>query len=163
MARAQDGDAAAYEAALHGIAAVVRAYARVRLGNTIADDVVQEALITVHRARHTYDPARPLGPWLIAIAHSRVVDAARRLKRRERREETLPEEAAEPTIAGGDRTEDLERALALLPPRQRRIIEMLKFEGRSARDVAEALGLSVSNVKVIAHRGYESLRRTLRN
>lgn len=163
MARALEGDAAAYDAALRGIAPIVRAYARVRLGDTLADDVVQETLLTVHRARHTYDPSRPLGPWLVAIAHSRVVDAARRVRRREAREDVLVDEPAVAAGVAETRGPDLTRALAQLPPRQRLVIEMLKFQGRSTRDVAEALGLSVSNVKVIAHRGYESLRRTLKD
>lgn len=162
MRGALDGDARAYEDALRGISQFVRAYARARLGATLADDVVQETLISVHRARHTYDPNRPFGPWLLAIAHSRVVDAARRARRRQLREEPLderPDGQAEGPEAPDGRVTD---ALRKLPPRQRRVIELLKLEGRSAKEVAETLRLSVSNVKVIAHRGYYALRRTLK-
>jgi len=140
---------------------IVRAYARARLGATLADDVVQETLISVHRARHTYDPRRPFGPWLLAIAHSRVVDAVRRERRRSMTEGHLDEEAAGEAHAENAPGLRLVQALEQLAPRQRRVIELLKLEGLSAKEVARALGLSVSNVKVIAHRGYHALRRML--
>ena len=163
MARALNGDACAYEAALRDIARIVRAYARGRLGETIADDVVQDTLLAVHRARHTYDPDRPFGPWLMAIAHSRVVDTARRLRRLRLQNGQLQD-----VFGGGaehhpEQSMTVAQALQRLPHRQRRVIELLKLEGWSAREVAIALGLSVSNVKVIAHRGYDALRRSLKD
>jgi RNA polymerase sigma-70 factor (ECF subfamily) len=108
MARALNGDACAYEAALRDIARIVRAYARGRLGETIADDVVQDTLLAVHRARHTYDPDRPFGPWLMAIAHSRVVDTARRLRRLRLQGHTLP--VAGPAAAGASAARHLSRS-----------------------------------------------------
>ena len=33
-----------------------------------AEDAVQDILLTVHAVRYTYDPTRPFGPWLVAIA-----------------------------------------------------------------------------------------------
>ncbi|HXW04429.1 MAG TPA: sigma-70 family RNA polymerase sigma factor [Vicinamibacterales bacterium] len=163
MRHALEGDSRAYEAALREIAQVVRAYARVRLGGTLADDVVQETLLSVHRARHTYDPRRPIRPWLLAIAHSRVVDAARRQRRRTRNEEALDVDPAGSARGSGERSLSVTEALSRLPRRQRRVIELLKLEGQSAREVAVALGLTVSNVKVIAHRGYAALRRSLKD
>jgi RNA polymerase sigma-70 factor, ECF subfamily len=163
MRRALDGDACAYEEALRSIAQIVRAYARARLGDTLADDVVQETLLSVHQARHTYDPNRPFGPWLLAVAHSRVVDAARRARRRKLHEERLDEEPAGEREDSRERSVRVSQALQQLPQRQRRVIELLKLEGWSALEVADALRLSVSNVKVIAHRGYSALRRTLKD
>jgi RNA polymerase sigma-70 factor (ECF subfamily) len=57
------------------------------------EDVVQETLISVHKARHTYDPARPFAPWFYAIASHRVVDVFRRDRRvasREQGSDELP-------------------------------------------------------------------------
>lgn len=159
MARAQCGDAASYEEALREIARAVGIFARARAGPTLADDVVQETLITVHRARHTYDPRRPFGPWLMAIAHSRLVDVIRRDRRQGRADAGIePNPVWQPALTAGA---DVLSALEDLPPQQRRVIRMLKVEGMTAREVAGALGLSVSNVKVLAHRGYKSLRTRL--
>jgi RNA polymerase sigma factor (sigma-70 family) len=160
MGRALRGDAAAYDDALREIARIVRAFARTRVGEFRADDVVQETLLTVHRARHTYDPHRPFAPWLMAIAHSRLVDVIRRDRRQSRHEAVLSEEPSARTAAPLGMT-DLVLALEELPSHQRRVIRMLKLEGMSVREVAGALGLTVSNVKVVAHRGYKALRRRL--
>jgi RNA polymerase sigma-70 factor (ECF subfamily) len=160
MARALDGDAASYEEALREIVRVISPFVRARVGDTLADDVVQETLITVHRARHTYDPSRPFGPWLMAITHSRLVDLVRRQRRRSRLETALGEEPGTKAVPGPT-LPDLVLALNDLPPAQRRVIRMLKVDGMSVREVAKALGLSVANVKVMAHRGYKVLRRRL--
>jgi RNA polymerase sigma-70 factor (ECF subfamily) len=161
MARALRGDAASYEEALRVMTRVVRPYARARVGDAMADDVVQETLLTVHRARHTYDPRRPFGPWLQAITHSRVVDIVRRARRQARREAGFASQPAPVPEPKHTARHDLDRALHQLPPQQRRVIRMLKFDGMSASEVAQALGLSVSNVKVVAHRGYKAMRRRL--
>jgi RNA polymerase sigma-70 factor (ECF subfamily) len=158
MAGALRGDATSYEEALREIVCLVRAFARARVGDTLADDVVQETLLTVHRVRHTYDPTRPFMPWLMAIAHSRLVDVVRRDRRRARLETPLVNEPRwRPGVTLA--LPDLVLALEELPPQQQRVIRMLKVDGMSAREVAGTLGLSVSNVKVMAHRGYRALRR----
>src|SRR5258708_7872064 len=79
MEAAQSGDRASYEKLLREILPYVRAIVRRHhAAPDRTDDVVQEVLLTVPRARHTYDPARPFNNWLGAIAHRRSVDALRR-------------------------------------------------------------------------------------
>ena len=75
MAHAQGGDRAAYRRLLEEIAPYVRALAVRRLPNrSDVEDAVQDVLMTVHAIRQTYDPARPFGPWLVAIADRRIID-----------------------------------------------------------------------------------------
>lgn len=71
MARAQDGDREAYRTLLTEIEPYVRSIA-IRYLNSSSDleDAVQDVLMTVHSIRQTYDPNRPFGPWLVAIAAS---------------------------------------------------------------------------------------------
>src|ERR1700712_5345281 len=79
MRAAQDGDAKAYQALLRGCIPVIAAIARQqRLPPDRVDDVVQETLMTIHRARATYDPQLRFLPWLRAIAHRRAIDLLRR-------------------------------------------------------------------------------------
>lgn len=166
MTSAQDGDRQAYEDLLTRVAALVRAFVRRRVGDIAwSDDVVQECLVALHRARHTYDPARPFAPWLYAIAQNRLVDALRAQRRR-----LLHEIHVEAELATASRrpeqerdalSQDLRRAVADLPENQRRVIELLKFEDMSVREVAARLGMSESNVKATAHRGYRALRRRI--
>ena len=90
MTQAQGGDAAAYRTLLEAIAPYLRALAarRHRDARDI-EDAVQDILLTVHAIRHTYDPARPFGPWLVAIANRRLVDRLRRQGRTSARETAL--------------------------------------------------------------------------
>lgn len=85
MTAAQGGDAAAYRALLKACLPVVSAIARAQgVRGEAVDDVVQDALMTVHRARASYDPARPFLPWLRAITQRRAIDRLRRAGRRPR-------------------------------------------------------------------------------
>ena len=64
------------------------------------EDVVQDALLTLHRVRHTYQPGRPVEPWLAAIVNRRAIDAARRRGRIGARE--VSDDAAFETFADPD-------------------------------------------------------------
>ena len=91
MAAAQEGDAASYKNLLRECLPIVATAAR-RQGvpPDRVDDVVQEVLLTIHRARATYDPSRPFLPWLRAIARRRAIDAQRMQGRRAGREVHAP-------------------------------------------------------------------------
>ncbi len=170
MQRAQEGDEEAYIELLVLLTELTRRHVCLKLGAIVpwADDVVQETLISVHNARHTYDPRRPFAPWYYAIARNRLIDALRREGRVTRREvgvEVLPDVVAlvradESPFADVD-LEAVRAALGALPPRQREVVEALKLRDESVRDVANRLRMSPSAVKVTAHRGYRALKRLL--
>ena len=165
MRMAQAGDQDAYTSLLLLLTSTTRQFARARLGGVPwIDDVVQETLLTVHRALHTYDPARPFGPWFYAIASTRLIDAVRRERRITRRE--LPRDSgfdvAQPSAADPDiDVEAIRAAVKSLPERQRDVIEGLKYRDESVRDVASRTNMTISAVKVTAHRGYRTLRKML--
>ncbi|MGE0702577.1 MAG: sigma-70 family RNA polymerase sigma factor [Vicinamibacterales bacterium] len=166
MQRAQAGDQIAYASLLAMLTTILRQFARARLGGVSwIDDVVQETLLAIDRARHTYDAARPFAPWFYAIASNRLIDAVRRERRVMSREiagDTLPDAPAATASPHGEiDVEAIHAALAALPARQREIIEALKFGDQSVRDVAGRMRMSESAVKVTAHRGYRALRRLL--
>jgi RNA polymerase sigma-70 factor (ECF subfamily) len=165
MAASQHGDRQSYETLLTRIAAVARAFVRKRAGDADwGDDVVQEALLAVHRARHTYDPVRPFAPWLYAIVQNRFIDALRARRRRLLREldaDTAGEVGIHARQERDALGRDIRRAVDGLPDNQRRVIELLKFEELSVREVASRLGMTETNVKVTAHRGYRALRRRI--
>lgn len=167
MRRAQAGDEDAYASLLAQLTSLTRRFARARLGQVAwLDDVVQETLVTVHRARQTYDPARPFAPWFYAIASTRLIDVLRRERRiasREIGEDVLPERTTDAATDENDEVdvEIIRRALGALPRRQREVIEGLKFRDESVREVAGRLQMTESSVKVTAHRGYKALKRLL--
>jgi RNA polymerase sigma-70 factor (ECF subfamily) len=168
MRRAQDGDRIAYASLLTLLTTVTRHFVRRRAGSsaTWVDDVVQETLLSVHGARQTYDASRPFGPWFYAIASNRMIDAVRRERRVRSREvagDQLPDRgtrAAAPAHEEID-VEAIRAAVAALPVRQRDVIDALKFQDQSVREVAGRMAMSESAVKVTAHRGYRTLKRLL--
>ena len=169
MIRAQQGDASAYATLLTVLAATARQYVRNRVGDVAwLDDVAQETLLTIHKARRTFDSGRPFAPWFYAILSSRMIDVLRKERRVGAREigtEVLPEVIADvPAAHGGPSVVDpqaLRTALEALPHRQREVVTALKLNDESVKEVSERLGMSPSAVKVTAHRGYKALRRFL--
>lgn len=166
MVASQRGDRSAYETLLQGLGTVARLYVRRRTGAAdFADDIVQEVLMSLHRARHTWNAERPFVPWFYAILQSRLVDAIRRHRRTARWEE--PMDVTPPVVWSASPEDetvaraDLAQAMRQLTAAQRLVIERLKLHEMSVKDVARETGMSESNVKVHAHRGYAALRRIL--
>ena len=91
MAAAQAGDSAAYQMLLRDCIPVIKGVARRRrVDADRIDDVVQDVLLTIHRARHTYDPSRSFTAWLCVIAERRSIDLLRRTRRLDMREVHAP-------------------------------------------------------------------------
>jgi RNA polymerase sigma-70 factor, ECF subfamily len=162
MAAAQGGDAAAYEKLLVELLPFVRSLVRARLRDAAAEDVVQNVLLSIHTARHTFRPERPLGPWVRAIARNAVIDHARRRSRSRETELESPDAVAAPHVDGPERLSPrMQRALERLPDLQREAVLLLKVEGLSVEETATRLGVTQGAVKLRAHRGYRALRDLL--
>ena len=168
MARAQAGDRDAYRRLLEDVAPYLRSIAARHFRNSgDIEDAVQEVLLTVHAVRHTYDPARPFGPWLVAIANRRVVDGLRRQGRSRAREVAL--DAEHETFAAPEanyheaasEARALREAVESLPPGQRDAIRMLKLQEMSLKEAAAVSGMTVAALKVATHRAVKSLRKVL--
>lgn len=164
MARAQDGDRHAYAALLTEVATLVEQFTRKRVRQADAcEEIVQDTLLSIHRDRHTYDPARPFRPWMYAIARHRLLDHLEK-QRRWSRGDVVTEVglvACDHASVHVRAWRALQQALAQLSSTQRRVIQMLKLEGCSVAEISQRTGLSVSSVKVTAHRGYKKLRALL--
>ena len=172
MAAAQDGDRAAYNQLLREILPYVRGIVRRRHdAPDRIDDVVQDVLLSVHRVRHTYDPARPFKHWIAAIAHRRSIDAVRRRVRIGRIEqdvgnaadayETFPDPRANNQTEASEEAGSLREAVAALPSGQRQAVELLRLQELSLAEAARASGHSEGALKVRLHRAIRSLRKML--
>jgi RNA polymerase sigma factor (sigma-70 family) len=170
MAAAQDGDRSAYERLLREILPFIHAVvSRRHRAPDRAEDIVQDVLLTVHRVRHTYDPARPFSHWLATLAERRSIDALRRRGRTEAAEvtddhayETFPDPRANKEMEARDRTAGLGGAIAALPAGQREALELLRLRELSLAEASRASGKSIGALKVNMHRAIRSLRRRLR-
>ena len=170
MAHAQAGDGAAYRRLLREIVPYLRSLAsRRNADGQDIEDAVQDILLTLHTIRHTYDPARPFGPWLVAIAQRRLIDRLRGQSRRRRREtpltaehETFPTDQTN-INAGLSDHRALHAAIMNLPAGQSQAIQLLKLKEMSLKEAATISGLSVAALKVATHRALHGLRKMLRD
>lgn len=165
MARAQEGDRDSYRVLLQAVTPYIRAIAaRALRERADVEDTVQDILVTLHRIRASYDPARPFRPWLAGIARHRVLD---RLRARGRRavwevawdpvHETIAAEVTNSDKEGWD-GQALRAAMATLSPGQRQAIEMTKLREMSVREASAASGMTEGALKVAVHRGLARLR-----
>jgi RNA polymerase sigma-70 factor, ECF subfamily len=170
MARAQAGDRDAYRLLLQGLIPWLRRVAGRKLARPEdVEDTVQEVLVSLHAIRHTYDPARPLQPWIMTLAQRRIADRLRRLYRLRHREMPYPDGFAEtfPALPANDEPDAglahepaaLARAVAALSPRQRQAVELLRYREMTLKQAAAASGRSETALKIAMHRALKSLRR----
>lgn len=161
MAAAQVGDANAYRTLLSELAPWLRRYYARRLPLAMTEDAVQDVLLAIHEKRHTYDPGRPFGPWLAAIARYKWIDRLRSLKAEaaEPLDENIGIPDHEDAVVAGSTFEQL---LAELKAPQAEAIKLVKIEGYSVEEAAKATGQSVSLVKVNIHRGLKRLANIIR-
>ena len=158
------GDDRAYEWLLGDIALVLRIVVRKRcaglcLSSSETEDIVQESLLGIHLKRHTWDPRRPILPWVHAIARHKLLDTARRMRRLQV-EAPIDDwvDVFTTDMTNADRRlGDVERRLAGLPRKQRSVVQALGLEGASIRAVAERLAMSEGAVRVMFHRGLARL------
>lgn len=166
MQQSLAGDQRAYALLLQETARLLRPFLSKRL--SMADeveDLLQEILISVHKARHTYDGNRPFRPWLYAIARFRLQDHLRTHYSDQLRHavdfDELEEFLHDPVTESVMSYESISGEVDKLPERQATILRLLHQDGYTAREVAEKIGMTESAVKVAAHRAYKVLRTKL--
>jgi RNA polymerase sigma-70 factor (ECF subfamily) len=161
MADAQAGDANVYRTLLAELASWLRRYYARRLPHAMTEDAVQDVLLAIHEKRHTYDPSRPFGPWLAAVAKYKWIDHLRSLKADAAK--PLDEDIGVPdhgdTVIAASTFQQL---LAELKPPQAEAIRLVKLEGYSIEEASRATGQSVSLIKVNIHRGLKRLASIIR-
>lgn len=161
MARAQAGDRAAYNQLLKAMVPAIRALVCRKIGDEVlVEDVIQETLLAIHRVRHTYDPQRPILPWVAAIASARTIDALRQHGRRQevQDDEALQQRPAESAEVSAD-PDILSGYLDTLPLRQREIVESVHLREQSLAQAAAETNQSLSAVKSLLHRAMVNLRK----
>jgi RNA polymerase sigma-70 factor (ECF subfamily) len=142
---------------------------------TRADDLLQQTMLRIHRARGRFIVGAEVLPWAFAIARRLLIDSVRRRKNDHRTvsletgcHEAGPVEAADDDQRTADEVIDSQRLgraidaqLARLPESHRVAFELIQKDGLSIREAAEVLGATPGAVKLRAHRAYVALRSAL--
>lgn len=166
------GDREAVLALYDRFAGVVLSVATRITGNrSEAEDIVQDVFARVWREAPTFDRARgSAAAWIVTFARNRSIDVVRSRGRRSRHEDeqateepVVTEAAATPEAEVGDaqRASAVRRALDLLRPEQRQVVELAYFGGLSHSEIAERLGQPLGTVKTRIAQSVKRLREEL--
>jgi len=166
MVKAQAGNESDYQQLLTELTNVIYNFLRSRFGNHhFIEDCVQDTLMAIHQARHTYDERRPFRPWLFAIVRNKAVDTLRKQRSRQKvssryqgeqeiLSQTSQQNEAENEIIKG-------RLLESLSVQHREVLVLTKLIGFSVAETAEKLEISESLVKVRVHRAIRKLKQMM--
>lgn len=168
MALAQGGDEEAYSQLLNQLYPVIQRFLMSKLGPFgQGEDVVQECIIAIHKARHTYDSARPFQPWLFSVVKYKAIDMLRKKQRQWSRE--TADEKTLATIEAPQSNNSIEeeqaelihKAIAALPDEMRRAVQLTKIEGLDTQTASEREKISPVALRSRVSRAYKLMRKTL--
>jgi RNA polymerase sigma-70 factor (ECF subfamily) len=172
MPRLADKDPEAFEVFYdrHGGAAYSLAY-RIVGDRTRAEDVTQEAFLSIWRSGARYDRARgSVRAWTLGITRNRAIDALRRESGRAPKlafdDDAILEQRPSPELTDEEamrreQAGEVRGALRELPSEQSKVIELAYFGGFSHSEIAEMLGMPLGTVKGRMRLGMEKIRGRL--
>jgi RNA polymerase sigma-70 factor, ECF subfamily len=175
MLRVKEGDGASFGILLEKHrSSVVHFLFRMVQNQAVAEELAQEVFLRVYRARSTYEPTARFTTWLFRIATHVALNSLRDGKN-DRSQERLDDVAgdlpvrqvsdARPTIEQRmvyeTKLEEIRRAIAMLPEKQRAAVLMHKYQEMEYSQIAKVLSCSESAVKSLLFRAYETLRARL--
>ena len=170
MDRYARGEDAAFAEVYDGLAPRLFGFLLRQTGDRArAEDVVQQTMLQIHRARGRFLPGAEVLPWAFAIARRLLSDQHRRGRREVL--STTDDDASDLLVALDAPADEIAIAkevaarlgeeLERLPENQRVAFELIKRDGLSVAEAAQVLGTTVAAVKLRAHRAYEALRAAL--
>jgi RNA polymerase sigma-70 factor (ECF subfamily) len=175
MVRVKEGDGASFGVLLEKHRSpVVHFLYRMVQNHAVAEELAQEVFLRVYRSRSTYEPTAKFTTWLFRIATHLALNALRDGKN-ERLQERLDDDTGDmPVRQVSDRRpsveqsmvyqaklDEIRRAIAALPEKQRAAVLMHKYEELEYSQIAKVLSCSESAVKSLLFRAYETLRARL--
>lgn len=156
------GDQAAYGKFLTTISPMLRRMISKNIAIADVEDVLQEVLISIHKARHTYDGQRPIMPWLSSIANFRITDHLRKHYSQMRHKtldiadyENILLDVTEEVSAN----ESIDELFEEVSEKHKKILTMMHVDGYTAKEVGKRMGMNESAVKVAAHRAIKKIRK----
>lgn len=175
MLRVKEGDGASFGVLLEKHrSSVVHFLYRMIQNHAVAEELAQEVFLRVYRSRGTYEPTAKFTTWLFRIATHLALNSLRDGKN-ERSQERLDDDSSdmpgrqvsdrrpsvEQSLVYQAKLDEIRRAIAALPEKQRAAVLMHKYEEMEYSQIAKVLTCSESAVKSLLFRAYETLRARL--
>lgn len=175
MLRVKDGDGASFAVLLEKHrSSVIHFVYRMVQNQAVAEELTQEVFLRVYRSRSTYEPTAKFTTWLFRIATHLALNSLRDGKnqkyeeRLDHQSDDLPARqvadvrpSVEQSMVYEARLDEVRRAVASLPEKQRAAVLMHKYEELEYSQIAKVLNCSESAVKSLLFRAYETLRARL--
>jgi RNA polymerase sigma-70 factor (ECF subfamily) len=168
--RAASGDRHAFSELVRRHQSVVYNVAYRLLGERgEAQDAAQETFLRAYRYLASYDPDKPLAPWLKRIATNLCYDRLKQAPSTPSLDEEAvrpppdPQPGPEAQTIQRERGERVHQEMLLLPPRYRVVIELRHFQNLSYAEMAEALKRPLSDVKSDLFRARKRLAERLKD
>jgi len=175
MLRVKEGDGASFALLLEKHRSpVVHFLYRMIQNQAVAEELAQDVFLRVYRSRATYEPTAKFTTWLFRIATHLALNSIRD-GRHERQQDRLDDDSSElpvRQVSDGSpsveqrmvyqaKLEEVRKAIAMLPEKQRAAVLMHKYEEMEYSQIAKVLSCSESAVKSLLFRAYETLRARL--
>jgi RNA polymerase sigma-70 factor (ECF subfamily) len=175
MLRVKEGDSASFGVLLEKHrSSVVHFLYRMVQNHAVAEELAQEVFLRVYRSRSTYEPTARFTTWMFRIATHLALNALRDGKN-ERLQDRLDDDSGslpvrqvsdrrpsvEQSMVYAAKMDEVRRAIAVLPEKQRAAVLMHKYEEMEYSQIAKVLSCSESAVKSLLFRAYETLRARL--
>ncbi|CTQ49656.1 sigma-70 family RNA polymerase sigma factor [Jannaschia donghaensis] len=168
LAVGSDRNTDAFEALFRHFAPRVKSYLmRTGLTPAMAEDCMQDVMVTLWRKAHLYDPARAgVSTWLFTIARNRKIDLIRRSTRPEPEDlswgpEAAPDQAD--ALALSQEADRLAEAIADLPAAQRDMVRRAYFADATHAEIAAATGLPLGTIKSRIRLAIDRLRHAMQS
>ncbi len=178
VARARDGDPAAFEALVGHFGDRVYALAwRLTYDAELARDIAQDVFLRVYQRMDRYDPAQPFTPWFLRVATNYALNARQKARRRQALSLDAPlggdpgAARAEPPDAGvasvpeqahlAERRRAVRAAIRALPDSYAGVVVLYYLEGLAVKEIAARLDMPEGTVKIRLHRARHLLREKL--
>ena len=175
MLRVKEGDGASFGVLLEKHrSSVFHFLYRMVQNQAVAEELAQEVFLRVYRSRESYEPTAKFTTWLFRIATHLALNSLRDGKY-ERLQDRLDDDSSdmpvrqlsdsrpsvEQWMVNQARLDEVRRAVAMLPEKQRAAVLMHKYREMEYSQIARVLSCSESAIKSLLFRAYETLRARL--
>jgi RNA polymerase sigma-70 factor, ECF subfamily len=175
MLKVSAGDVPSFELLLErNRTSVINHLYRLVRNRAIAEELAQDVFLRVYRSRGTYQPGAKFATWLFRITTNVALNFRRDTRRESghlRLDEAVPNARkiepvdqtprADQLLAQDDHAKQIRAAVESLPAKQLAAVLLHKYEGMDYAEIAEVLDCSISALKSLLFRAYETLRRRL--
>lgn len=155
------GDKDSYREFFKEITPLVESIAQKAFHKEDVPDLVQEIFLSIHKSLPSFDPKRPVVPWVCAIANRRVIDYIRKISSRNNNEVltedgdvTIYPSQTKITIGG-----KIPPILEILPSDTKKAIMLTKYEGHSTEEAAKIMGIKSNALRTRISRGIKLIKK----